>query len=85
MVCIKNVFNRQTGTYNYARIYAFQKPAALMQQKIPKAYKEVVDNLSKYAKDSFNKMNDEVRNELLTKEVFEGLNKKEKELLNILS
>jgi len=30
-------------------------------------------------------MNDEVRNELLTKEVFEGLNKKEKELLNILS
>ena len=62
-----------------------KKPLLLCNKKIPKAYKEVVDNLSKYAKDSFNKMNDEVRNELLTKEVFEGLNKKEKELLNILS
>lgn len=62
-----------------------KNPLLLCNKKIPKAYKEVVDNLSKYAKDSFNKMNDEVRNELLTKEVFEGLNKKEKELLNILS
>ena len=46
---------------------------------------DVINNLSEYAKKSFNIQNDEVRNELLTKQALEELNKKEQEILNILS
>ena len=62
-----------------------KNPLPLCNKKIPKQYKDCVDNLSNYASESFNRSNDEVRNELLTKQALDGLNKKEEELLNFLT
>ena len=62
-----------------------KNPILLCNKKIHKKYMDVINNLSEYAKKSFNIQNDEVRNELLTKQALEELNKKEQEILNILS
>lgn len=60
-------------------------PILLCNKKILQKYKEIADKLGFYASQSFNKANEEVRNELLTKEVLEGLSKEEQKLLNLLS
>ncbi len=62
-----------------------EKPILLCNKKIPKKLKDTVDSISLYAKQSFNVQNDEVRNELLTKQALDGLNQNEQEILNILS
>ncbi len=62
-----------------------KNPILLCNKKIPEKLKDTVCNISRYAKQSFNFQNDEIRNELLTKQVLGGLNPKEQEILNILS
>lgn len=62
-----------------------ENPLSYIGKKIPGNYKDTVEKLSGYAKMTLNHANEEVRTELRTKEILEGLNSKESALLNYLS
>ena len=55
-----------------------------LSKRIHKKYINCVHDLSQYAFDCFNKNNNEITVELLTKQVLEGLNEQEEKLLKIL-
>ncbi len=62
-----------------------EKPLSYTGKKISKGYQDTIDKLSDYARKMFNQANEEVRTELRTKEILEGLNPDESALLNYLS
>jgi hypothetical protein len=61
-----------------------ENPDAYIKVKIPQKFYSVVENLGDYAESSFNKNNEEIRTELRTKQILEGLNREEQELLDLL-
>ena len=79
----KNSTNNSVHNILHELIHG-ENPDCYIKTKIPQKFYSAVTKLGNYAESSFNSNNEEIRTELRTKQILEGLNAEEKELLDLL-
>ena len=81
-----NIYSTNNPLHLYLHEFVHsEKLLTYTRKKISEKYRDIVEKISDYARLTYNRSNEEVRTELRTKEILEGLNDNESKILSYLS